>query len=405
MIYSYVLKRRRVVYQQKIRKKPTSLLEKYVKKQKELCFCINVVLSCIHPPRIREVWTHRRTAIWYELVTILFNDEQWYQNFRVTRATFTFVLEEIREQISRRDTTMRKSIPAERRLALTLYYLASTAEYRTIAHLFGVSTSFVCMCIKDVCDAINERLSRVIKFPQGEELVQVINNYEKKWGMPMCAGAIDGTHIPILAPEESHLVYVNRKGYYSIIMQAVVDSNYIFRDVVIGWPGSVHDARVLSNSSIYQKGNNDQLFPDIPAKEIHSASVSPFIIGDPAYPLLSWLMKPYPVSANSSPAERVFNYSLSRARMTVENTFGRWKGRFARFLKRVDLCVTSIVPVTKASCILHNLCEMQNNNFLPEWEGENLPLEEPTCRHNDIVATDAEDTRAALTEFFMAQQP
>ena len=224
--------------------------------------------------------------MWYDLVTVVFSDEQWYQNFRVTKATFRFVLEEIREQVCRRDTTMRKSVPAERRLALTLYYLASTAEYRTIAHLFGVSTSFVCICIKDVCEAINKRLSRVIKFQHGEELVQVINDYEKKWGMPMCAGAIVGTHIPILALEESHLVYVNRKGYHSIIMQAVVDSNYIFRDVVIGWPGSVHDARVLSNSSIYQRGSNDQLFPEILTKQIQGKDVSPFIIGDPAYPLL-----------------------------------------------------------------------------------------------------------------------
>ena len=403
-MYLY-LKRRKVSYEPKVEKKPSSLLEKYVKRQKELVFFINVVLSCIHPPRTRNLWTYRRTAIWYDVVTVVFSDEQWYNNFRVTRATFTFILEEIREQVSRRDTTMRKSIPAERRLALTLYYMASTAEYRTIAHLFGVSTSFVCICIKDVCEAINERLSKVIKFPQGEELVQVINNYEKKWGIPMCAGAIDGTHIPILAPEESHLVYVNRKGYHSIIMQAVVDSNYIFTDVVIGWPGSVHDARVLSNSSIYQRGNNDQLFPEILTKQIQGKDVSPFLIGDPAYPLLPWLMKPYQVSVNSPPAERVFNYSLSRARMTVENTFGRWKGRFTRFLKRVDMCVTSVVPVTKASCILHNLCEMQNNNFLPEWEGVNLPMEEPVCRHNDILATDAEDTRAALTDFFMAQQP
>ena len=69
----------------------------------------------------------------------------------------------------------------------------------------------------------------------------------------MCAGTIDGTHIPILAPQESHADYVNRKGYHSIIMQTVVDCRYTFRDVVIGWPGSVHDARVLSNSSIYKK--------------------------------------------------------------------------------------------------------------------------------------------------------
>jgi hypothetical protein len=69
-------------------------------------------------------------------------------------------------------------------------------------------------------------LSRVIKFPHGEELVQVINNYEKKWGMPMCAGAIDGTHIPILAPEESHLAYVNRKGYHSIFVLCRISAKW-----------------------------------------------------------------------------------------------------------------------------------------------------------------------------------
>ena len=35
----------------------------------------------------------------------------------------------------------------------------------------------------------------------------------------MCAGAINDTHIPILAPEDNQLVYVNRKGYHSIIIE------------------------------------------------------------------------------------------------------------------------------------------------------------------------------------------
>ena len=85
----------------------------------------------------------------------------------------------------------------------------------------------------------------------------------------MCAGAIDGTHIPILAPWESHVEYVNRKGYHSILMQAVVDCNYLYRDVVIGWPGSIHDARVFSNSAIYKKGNEQNLFPNDLTKEIN----------------------------------------------------------------------------------------------------------------------------------------
>lgn len=57
---------------------------------------------------------------------------------------------------------------------------------------------------------------------------------------------------PIITPEECQADYVNRKIFHSIIMQAVVDCKYSFRDVVIGWPGSVHDARVLFNSSIYK---------------------------------------------------------------------------------------------------------------------------------------------------------
>ena len=59
---------------------------------------------------------------------------------------------------------MRKEVTPNRRLAITLYYLASTSEYRTIANLFGVSTTIVCTCIKDVCEAITRRMASVISY-------------------------------------------------------------------------------------------------------------------------------------------------------------------------------------------------------------------------------------------------
>ena len=155
-----------------------------------------------------------------------YNEELWYQNFRVTKETFTFILSEICSQISRQDTSMEKSISTKTRLTLTLYYLASTAEFRAIAHLFGVLTSFVCICIKEVSEVVNQKLSRIIHFPHDDDLVQFMVSYEEKWGIPMCAGAIDSTHFPILAPQESHTDYINRKGYHTIIMQPVVNCNY-----------------------------------------------------------------------------------------------------------------------------------------------------------------------------------
>jgi len=112
----------------------------------------------------------------------------------------------------------------------------------------------------------------------------------------------------------------------------------LFKDVVIGWPGSVHDARVLSNSTIFAKGNNNELFSGNYSKEICGQNMNPVTIGDPAYPLLSWLMKPYPENNTTPHIEKKFNYHLSRARMT----FGKWKGRFIRFSKRLYGTLTLI---------------------------------------------------------------
>jgi hypothetical protein len=370
-------------------------------KTRQIAF-IEAILICLCHTRDRSLWMHPRSFTWIEMVEHTYNDELWYANFRVTKETFRFLLDAIGEEIYHPDTVMRSSISIRRRLALTLYFLASTAEYRTIANLFGVSRSFVCVCVKDVCRAITNCLSKVISFPQGDQLLHVIHGYERKWGFPMCAGAIDGTHIPILAPTESHAEYVNRKGYHSIIMQAVVDCDYLFRDVVIGWPGSVHDARVFSNSAIFTKGNDQKLFPRELTKEINGEEIPPLILADPAYPLLPWLLKGYPRNNAAQRREKVFNYRLSRARMTVENTFGRWKGRFTRFSKRVDMGVSALVSVTHASCILHNLCELQKNDFLPLWR-ENEFEDIAVAPVDDNVLSDAQSIRDALADLFNAQ--
>ena len=172
-----------------------------------------------------------------------FTEKEGYDNFRVSRPTF--------------DYFFYSSVKQSRERSISVF----SAEYRTIANLFGVSTSFVCLCIRDVCKTITKKLKNdFLKLPKGEDLREVMRLYKEKWGFPSCAGAIDGTHISIQAPLENRTDYINRKSYHSIVMQALVDSKYLFRDVVIGWPGSVHDARVLSNSELYNRGCNGQSF-------------------------------------------------------------------------------------------------------------------------------------------------
>ena len=92
------------------------------------------------------------------------------------------------------------------------------------------------------------------------------------------------------------------------------------------------------------------------------------ILGDPAYPLLSWLIKPYAVTLRTSTVQKRFNYRQSRARMVVENAFGRLKGRWRCLLKRMDFQIKNIPNVVATCVILHNIYEMYGDHFQSEWE-------------------------------------
>ena len=66
----------------------------------------------------------------------------------MSHETFNYLCNKLRSTIEKNDTAMRKAIPVEQRLALTLWLLATNADYRTIGHLFGVSKSAVCPVTK-----------------------------------------------------------------------------------------------------------------------------------------------------------------------------------------------------------------------------------------------------------------
>ena len=95
---------------------------------------------------------------------------------------------------------MRRSVSTERRVAITLWVLATPAEYRSVAHLFGVvhCTACVIHVVNETCRAIVEKLFPVYtRFRLGDGLKDVVRRFKERIGILQCAGSIDGSHIPI----------------------------------------------------------------------------------------------------------------------------------------------------------------------------------------------------------------
>ena len=313
------------------------------------------------------------------------------------------ICDQLAPLVQKRTTKFRTPVPICKRAMLTLWRLATNIEYRTLGHLFGVGRGTVCVIFHEIIDAINTILQpRYLKFPCAlvDNLYEIsLMDIEHIGTFPQCCGAIDSTHISIIAPKEHHTDYYNRKCHHFVIIQGVVDYIYRFTNINVGHAGKHHDAHVLRESPLFRKACAGQLLPRW-TETIDNTEIPLFLIGDPAYPLLLWLMKAY--SGNHLTAEqRIFNYRISRARMTVECAFGRLKGRLRYLLKRLDNDLPSVSGIVKACCTLHNICEIHGEYFDENWldgvVAENAAM--PNVQNHNNGTTDAKAIRSAITNW------
>jgi hypothetical protein len=114
-------------------------------------------------------------------------------------------------------------------VAIALYKLASCAEYRVVANQFGTNKCMVHKYVYAFCKAVHaEFRTENMALPNDVEAEELGHGFENICGIPNIIDAIDGTHIPILPPQEGYRDFVNRKGWPSYNMLAVVDHLYRF---------------------------------------------------------------------------------------------------------------------------------------------------------------------------------
>ena len=173
----------------------------------------------------------------------LHDSELFFCQFRMGPTKFEELLSYTAPEIMK-SSEKREAISPSERLCVTLHYLVtggcSNYNLFKLPHQQDINKSYHktnnYVLWRVLCD------KGFIKAPNTEEeWIKIADQFEEKWDFGNCIGAIDGKHVVMQAPPRSGSYFFNYKKTHSIVLMAVVDSNYQFTLVDIGDSGRQSD--------------------------------------------------------------------------------------------------------------------------------------------------------------------
>ena len=285
------------------------------------------------------------------------DNKEFALRFRFDKDTF-LILFRLLEVDLMKGSNRGLPVPPIHCLLLTLRFLATGTFQLVQGDLSGISQPTVSRIISKVIKVIASRRAQFIKFPPREEEFSIRNDFYSLAGFPGVIGCIDCTHIAIQSPGgENAELYRNRKGYFSINVQAVCDAHLRFLSLVAQWPGSVHDSRIFYNSSLCASFENRE--------------IDGILLGDNGYPNKAFLFTP--IIHPQSPQERRYNRAHIATRNTVERSFGLWKRRFHSIHSGLRLSMENNLATIVATATLHNFAILHRQEIDHEEEIVQLP--------------------------------
>lgn len=253
------------------------------------------------------------------------------------------------------------ALSVELKIFSALAFFASGCYQKSIAQHFNlaVEQSRLSRIIAEVTDSmVTNLLGHYIKFPESPAELQAVKaGFYEKYNFPGVIGAIDCSHVAIIAPKTNDphrpgIAYYNRKGFYSLNVQVICDAHMKILNCNARFPGSTHDSAIWG-LSVVKRHLEEKYF----ANELYSS----WLIGDSGYPLQPWLITPIENADPDSPEGR-YTARHILARNVIERCFGVLKQRFRCLLKHRVLHYSPqrAAKIVLSCAILHNIAIQQN---------------------------------------------
>lgn len=238
---------------------------------------------------------------------------------------------------------------------LTLRFYATGSMLIVVGDFIGVDKSTASRVVDKVSQEIAKLGKTYIRFPTTQEEIRKINlGFYNIAKFPLCVGAIDCTHVKIQSPGGNEAeIYRNRKGYFSVNVQATCDAALSITNIVCRWPGSSHDSSIFNNSRLRRFENKE-----------FGANV---LVGDSGYAVKSYMITP--LANPSTAAENLFNEAQIRTRNPIERCFGVVKRRFPILSLGIRLKLEKVEAIVVATAVLHNIA-CTNREPLPPLDEE-----------------------------------
>ena len=306
---------------------------------------------------------HDELGVYNNLFQELYETNSLKEYIRMDRMYFDYLVERLYPYLLKEDTVMRESIKPAEQVCVFLRYVASGETFRSLEYQFRISRRSIARIVDRVAEAIIEEMQEeYLKTPKtASKWLEISEKFSQRWNFPNTIGAIDGKHIVLEQPSNSGSHYRNYKGSDSIILLAVVGPEYEFLYAEVGMNGRNSDGGAWAQSPLKMALENNTLNVPKSTPLLDGIDIPYVLVGDDAFPLSHYMMKPYP-QKNLCSEKRIFNYRLSRARRISENAFGILANRWRVFRKPFLLKPKKVKSITYACLILHNFLRSESTS-------------------------------------------